>query len=224
MADILLLEDKLPILARELAMGIYEVEDILRRYGVSWDEWEKISALPRFQKLMEQITVEWGSTMNTRERIRFKSLAGLEDGLPDLFRAAKDSRETLASRVEAFKLARVLGGIGEKDPNEIAPEKFTLTINVGDTSTTVGGPVIDVTPGPHNLRVPDSDQLFEFTSGVKDGATGLNDDLTGGFLDWEAQGARKESGASASASPGRRQELGGEQRERATREEERDDG
>ena len=115
--------------------------------------------------------------MNTRERIKFKSLAGLEDGLPDLFRAAKDSRETLASRVEAFKLARVLGGIGERDPNEIAPEKFTLTINVGETVTEIGGPVIDVTPGPANLKV--TDQLFEFTSEVKE--IGLNDDLTAGY-------------------------------------------
>lgn len=185
MADALLLEDKLPILARELVMGIYEVEDVLKRYGVSWDEFDRIRELPRFQKLVEQITVEWGSTMNTRERIKFKSLAGLEDGLPDLFRAAKDSRETLASRVEAFKLARVLGGIGERDPNEIAPEKFTLTINVGETVTEIGGPVIDVTPGPANLRGESSannsshDQLFEFTSEVKE--IGLNDDLTAGY-------------------------------------------
>jgi hypothetical protein len=192
MADTMLLEDKLPILARELAMGIYEVEDILRRYGVDWDEFDRIKALPRFQRLVEQITVEWGSTMNTRERIKFKSLAGLEDGLPDLFKAAKDSRETLASRVEAFKLARVLGGIGERDPNEIAPEKFTLTINVGETVTEIGGPVIDVTPGPANLK--NTDQLFEFTPEVRapqgiirarvhamTADTGLNDDLTAGY-------------------------------------------
>ena len=174
MTDALLLEDKLPVLARELAMGIYEVEDILTRYGISWGEFERIQALTRFQKLLETTTVEWGSTLNTRERIKVKALAGVEDGLHGLFLSAKDTRETLASRVEAYKLARVLAGIGEKDPNEIAPEKFTLTINVGETKTEIGGPVTggsaydgmrDVTPGPQNLKVVD--QLFEFTSEVK---------------------------------------------------------
>ena len=153
MADTLLLEDKLPVLARELAMGIYEVEDILARYGISWEEFERIQGMTRFQRLLETTTVEWGSTLNTRERIKVKALAGVEDGLHGLFLSAKDTRETLASRVEAYKLARVLAGIGEKDPNEIPQEKFTLTINVGDTKTVVGGgpPVIEHAPGPHNL-------------------------------------------------------------------------
>jgi hypothetical protein len=175
-----MLEDKLPILARELAMGIYEVEDILKRYGVSWEEFDRIQAMGRFQRLMEQITVEWGSTMNTRERVKFKALAGVEDGLPSLFQSAKDSRETLASRVEAYKLARVLAGIGERDPNEVAPEKFTLTINIGDDSTVVGGPVIDVTPGPENLRTVGT-ELFEFTSEVRN--DGLNEDLKAGYVE-----------------------------------------
>ena len=187
-----MLEDKLPVLARELAMGIYEVEDILTRYGISWDEFERIQGMGRFQKLLETTTVEWGSTLNTRERIKVKALAGVEDGLAGLFMSAKDTRETLASRVEAYKLARVLAGIGEKDPNEIAPEKFTLTINVGDTSTVVGGgsPVIEhrAELGPHNLvgavevAEKDTDQLFEFTSGVSGVEGGLNDDLTAGYV------------------------------------------
>ena len=168
-----MLEDKLPVLARELAMGIYEVEDILGRYGISWGEFERIQGMARFQRLLETTTVEWGSTLNTRERIKVKALAGVEDGLAGLFMSAKDTRETLASRVEAYKLARVLAGIGEKDPNEIPQEKFTLTINIGDEKTVVGGPAIDVTPGPQNLResvldAPEKDtgQLFEFTSEV----------------------------------------------------------
>ena len=206
-ADALLLEDKLPVLARELAMGIYEVEDILTRYGISWDEFERIQGMGRFQKLLETTTVEWGSTLNTRERIKVKALAGVEDGLAGLFMSAKDTRETLASRVEAYKLARVLAGIGEKDPNEIAPEKFTLTINVGDTSTVVGGgpPVIEGSAydrrehraelGPQNLRESsahddarekDTDQLFEFTSGVSNESqdlrsASLNTELTAGY-------------------------------------------
>ena len=193
MADTLLLEDKLPVLARELAMGIYEVEDILARYGISWEEFERIQGMTRFQRLLETTTVEWGSTLNTRERIKVKALAGVEDGLHGLFLSAKDTRETLASRVEAYKLARVLAGIGEKDPNEIPQEKFTLTINVGDTSTVVGGgsPVIEHVPGPHNLvgaaetievAGKDTDQLFEFTSGVRTVAdASLNEDLTAGY-------------------------------------------
>ena len=109
-----------------------------------------------------------------------------------MFKAAKDDRETLASRVEAFKLARVLGGIGEREPNEIPQEKFTLTINIGEESTVIGGPVIDVTPGPQNLR---KDELYEFTSGVIDAGDGLNDDLRAGYIegvDWEASDEGRE--------------------------------
>ena len=177
MTDLMLLEDKLPVLARELAMGIYEVEDILGRYGIDWIEWERIQALPRFQRLLETTTVEWGSTLNTKERIKVKALAGVEDGLPALFVAAKDTRETLASRVEAYKLARVLAGIGERDANEIPPEKFTLTINIGETSTIVGGavtsgPVIDAAPGPHNLvRDVTPGVTFDFGDAGKPGST-----------------------------------------------------
>jgi hypothetical protein len=187
MADLMLLEDKLPVLARELAMGIYEVEEILTRYGVSWDEWERLQALPRFQKLLETTSVEWGSTLNTRERIKVKALAGVEDGLSELFRAAKDTRETLASRVEAYKLARVLGGIGEREITEQA-EKFTLTINIGDTSTIIGGGVRDVTPvigseEQHEPRFVRPHDLKDVTSGVSFdfGGAGLNDDLVAGY-------------------------------------------
>ena len=177
-------------------MGIYETEDILRRYGVDWEEWERIAALPRFQRLLETTTVEWGSTLNTKERIKVKALAGVEDGLASLFMSAKDTRETLTSRVEAYKLARVLAGIGERDPNEIPQEKFTLTINIGDESVKVGGPserhddrviegvVRDMTPGPQNLVEAvekNTSQLFEFTSGVSD--PGLNADLTSGYVE-----------------------------------------
>ena len=180
-----MLEDKLPVLARELAMGIYEVEDILTRYGIGWEEFERIRGMGRFQKLLETTTVEWGSTLNTKERIKVKALAGVEDGLASLFMSAKDTRETLASRVEAYKLARVLAGIGERETGAEAPEKFTLTINIGDESVKVGGPpVIDMTPGPQNLVEAvekDTGRLFEFTSGVSD--PGLNDDLRGGYVE-----------------------------------------
>ena len=140
----MLLEDKLPPLARELAMGIYEVEAILERYGLSWDEYARVAALPRFQKLLETTTLEWGSTLNTRERIKVKSLAGVEDGLADLFKAAKDPKETLISRVEALKQARLLAGLGAAEGDGAgasAAEKFTLTINVGGATTEVGGSV-----------------------------------------------------------------------------------
>ena len=195
-----MLEDKLPVLARELAMGIYEVEDILTRYGIGWEEFERIRGMGRFQKLLETTTVEWGSTLNTKERIKVKALAGVEDGLASLFMSAKDTRETLASRVEAYKLARVLAGIGERETGAEAPEKFTLTINIGDESVKVGGPatsddrviegvVRDMTPGPQNLVEKDTGRLFEFTSGVSGGEAGpdlgLNADLTSGYVESE---------------------------------------
>ena len=180
MADLMLLEDKLPVLARELAMGIYEVENILGRYGIDWLEWERIQALPRFQRLLETTTVEWGSTLNTRERIKVKALAGVEDGLAGLFLSAKDTRETLASRVEAYKLARVLAGVGEKETGEIPAEKFTLTINIGETSTVVGGPVItDQAPGPSRLRDVTPGVTFDFGDSLGD--AGINDDLVSGY-------------------------------------------
>ena len=73
------LDTKLVPLARELAMGIYPLQDIMKRLEISQAELDRLSELPKFRHLLEQITMEWGSTLNTAERIKFKSLAGLEE-------------------------------------------------------------------------------------------------------------------------------------------------
>ena len=159
-------DNKIAALAREIAIGIYPLDQILLRLKISPAEFRYYSELPQFQSLLDQMAVEWGQTKSTTERIKVKALAGLEDGLSELCSASTNAKEPLSSRVEAFKLLRVLGGIADKSDTPVMGERFTLTINIGDGRQRT----IDVTPGPQNLRQD------EPTLGVS-----LNADMAGGI-------------------------------------------
>ena len=66
---------------------------------------------------------------------------------------ANDATQPARARIDALRELRMQSGFGTSEDGETLGQKFTLTINVGETTTTVGGPVI--TPGPHNLLTPE---------------------------------------------------------------------
>jgi hypothetical protein len=161
-----LTEPKLVSLAREIAMGIMPVSHILSKLGLTPLDLDLVKEHPRFVALMEQMSAEWGSTLNTGERVKVKAQALVEDTLPELYHLIHDRRENMSSKVEALKLLKTLGSLGERDPTVgLAPERFHLEIHIGE-----GKPqVIDVTPGPGNLRNSDLRTIEDFTSGVNNG-------------------------------------------------------
>lgn len=119
-------------LAREIAMDIHPLDNILRDNGLSGEQWENIQGNTRFRMLLETETSAWGSALNTQERLRLKSAAALEEWLPELFTRMNDKDENLNSKVEAGKLISRWAGVGGTGTQTMeGGEKFSVTINLG---------------------------------------------------------------------------------------------
>lgn len=136
------------LLAREVAANIYPVEKILAALKISDEEFERIKAQPRFQKLLEQMVLEWESVTNTMERTKVKAGAMVEDWLPEAHTMMHDRTQGLAARTELAKLVTRLAGIGEKDISANGVERVSVTINLGaDTKLNFQhDKMIDATP------------------------------------------------------------------------------
>lgn len=119
-------------LARELAMDIHPVEDILKAFQIEPKQWEYIQEMPRFQGLLETESAQWNGALNTQERVKIKAAAMIEEWLPEANERLHDRGESLNAKTELGKLVRDLagfakGGIGV----EGAGERFSVTINLG---------------------------------------------------------------------------------------------
>jgi hypothetical protein len=100
---------------------------------------------------------------------------------------ANDATQPARTRIDALRELRMQSGFATAEDGAMAGQKFTLTINVGEVKTQVGGPVIDVTQGPHNLT---SGVTFGgLTSGPTIDASGR-----GGVSDYDRMGAPPRGG------------------------------
>jgi hypothetical protein len=130
-------EAKLVSIAREIAMDIFPLEQILRNADVTWSEFDGAKENPRFLSLVEQFAAEWGSAMNTSQRIKVKSQAIIEDVLPDFFRRMTDKKEPFAAQVDALKTLRAMSGVGTEEATAGGGEKFHLEIHIGEAKPVV---------------------------------------------------------------------------------------
>lgn len=119
-------------LAREIAIDHSEIEDILKRYQISTEDWLIIKDHPRFQQLLSSEIEAWHSATNTVDRTKLKIAAMLEEWLPTANSDLHDRTLALPGRVELAKALAKMAGIGERVGGEIAHgEKFSITINLG---------------------------------------------------------------------------------------------
>jgi hypothetical protein len=124
--DVILLK-----LAREVAMDMRDIPQILELHGVTQGEWEVISTLPRFQDYLRSSLEEWNSAANTADRVKLKSLAFVEEALPEFFARAHDPREALPAKVEVLKAVARFAGVGGSVDAGITGERLSVTINLG---------------------------------------------------------------------------------------------
>ena len=96
-------------LAREIAMDIFPLEQILVLHQLSSEEWATIQAHPRFISMLTSMQRDWQSAQNTRERVKVKSATGLESMLEVYIRDINDADIPLNQRVEAGKFLAKLG-------------------------------------------------------------------------------------------------------------------
>lgn len=128
-------DQRMLILAREIAMNIHPVEDIIERHGIKKEEFETILQNHRFTKLLEDAATSWEGALNTGERIKVKSLSMLEDWLSSAYQMLHEPKHTLRDKVELAKLVGRFAGMGEKGPMEVGSgERISININLGDTT------------------------------------------------------------------------------------------
>jgi hypothetical protein len=118
-------------LAREIAMEIQPLDQILKNNNVTPAVWERIRTNTRFNQLLASNVEAWGSSLNTAERVRVKSLAMIEEVLPEFYVRMTDQKENLNHKVEALKTVAKFAGVGEKAGDGTPGERFTVTINLG---------------------------------------------------------------------------------------------
>ena len=118
-------------LAREVAMDILPLPDILRLHQVDDETWAQVQANQNFQKQLAGLVADWNSATNTRERVKIKAATALEAQLEVLVNDIADNTIPLNQRVEAAKLLARLGDLDGQQATG-AGERFQISINIGD--------------------------------------------------------------------------------------------
>lgn len=118
-------------LAREIAMDIQPVETILATLEISDDEWQNIQQNLTFRGYLRTAIEEWQSASNTQERVRLKSLAFVEEALPEFYARAHDPTENLQHKIRVLEVVAKFAGVGGNVDTALSGEKFSVTINLG---------------------------------------------------------------------------------------------
>lgn len=119
-------------LAREIAMDIRPVEDILETHQITTEEWEKTRENPYFQGVLRGEIEAWNASPNTAERVKLKTLAMVEEALPEFFARMHDPKEPLPAKTDVLKTISKFAGIGGSNFDAaMAGEKLSVTINLG---------------------------------------------------------------------------------------------
>lgn len=118
-------------LAREIAMDIQPIENILKNLKIDEGQWEEIQQNPRFMGYLRGAVEEWQSATNTAERVKLKSLSFVEEALPEFFARAHDPKEPLAAKTEVLKTIAKFAGVGGSVEGALSGEKMIVTINLG---------------------------------------------------------------------------------------------
>jgi hypothetical protein len=136
-------------LAREIAMDIFPIEQILELHRLDDEEWQRIQANQKFRQMLADLTREWNATATTVERVKVKAASGLESTLEVYIRAITDDNIPLAQRVEAGKFLARLGELdGSKNTVGIGGSGVTINISTGGNRPPV---TIDVTSTPQQI-------------------------------------------------------------------------
>ena len=118
-------------LAREIAMDVHSLDEILSTHGIDTQHWEALNSSPIFQSVLKSAVEEWQSATNTAERVKIKSLVFVEEALPEFYARAHDPKEPLAAKTEILKTIAKFAGVGGSIDGAVTGEKMTVTINLG---------------------------------------------------------------------------------------------
>lgn len=124
---------KLVKLAREIAMGIKDIPDILFDNGLTQREFEEVQRLPHFNNMLASELSAWGSALNTQDRVKVKAGAMIEEYLPELYARLNDRNEPLLGKIKAMEVISKLAGYGQQDIKRegLPGDRVQVIINLG---------------------------------------------------------------------------------------------
>jgi hypothetical protein len=128
--------DTMVAIARDLAMDMHELDQILVRHGMTMPEFTKMRADPRFEMVLGECLREWNGAKNTEQRVKVKAAISLEESLLNMHQAMNDPKEPLNHRMEVAKFLAKVAGIGEATQQAAGPG-FSITINMGESQPRV---------------------------------------------------------------------------------------
>lgn len=122
----------LQTLAREIVVGIEDVDAILRRKGITNIQYEKIRKNPFYTRIFNEYSLAWNAADNADARAKLQAAYLVEQALPGYFVRVTDKLEPLPAITEAMKFLARVAGIGERRA-ESGPEggRFLISINLG---------------------------------------------------------------------------------------------
>lgn len=145
--------------AREIAADIRPIEDILKLHGLNDRDWQRLKDEPRFHVALRDAVTEWQGVANTADRVRVKSLAFVEEALPEFYARAHDPKESLAAKTEVLKTIAKIAGISERAAaGDMSGTRMSVTINLGaDHKLTFEKDITPVTSQVTNSSTYDED-------------------------------------------------------------------
>lgn len=129
-------------LAAELAAQLDSKANILDRFGISVEQWNRLRQSQVFKQMLKEKLEEFRGAANVNKRIRMKAGIAAEDTVVDLHAIAVSRETTPSVRIEAMKLLNKLAGTDAPE-GEGGGRGFSITINLGGHA---GDQEIDVTP------------------------------------------------------------------------------
>jgi hypothetical protein len=118
-------------LAREVAINLRDLPEILSTYKVSRAAYEKIRTTDWFAKAVDMAVIEWNSAANTIVRTQLEVAASYERGFPEAYARALDPKTAFHDTVDFFKHMSDVAGIKKDATQGQAGERFQITINLG---------------------------------------------------------------------------------------------
>lgn len=102
-------------LAREIAMDILPLHDVLEMHKLDFETWEKIQKDPRFDAMLSSMIVDWGSANNVKRRVQVKAATGFEALMEGFIEEARRPDVPLVQKIE---LGKLLVRIGELEADK----------------------------------------------------------------------------------------------------------
>lgn len=157
---------KLVKLARQIAMGMKDLPDILFANDLTQREFEEISKLPHFNRILEAEVRAWANIDNAEDRVRVKSASLIEEFLPELYARLNDRDENLMGKVKALELASKWARLGQTEtPQQGHPgDRVQVIINLGADNKLVYDkqlPAKVIEHEPAVVNAPPLEQTFE---------------------------------------------------------------